>query len=113
MVLGTIVLLYDSLCPESLDTLLDLEESTVRSSLHHLHSIAIVPAVGGGSVRLIHPSFHLLSVASGYCRPSRQTRANLAMHRCITDKWMINAIESQDIFRPTCNMHVDTGHLTS
>src|SRR5258705_1512640 len=58
VVLGTIVLLFDRLDPDSLEALLCLEEGTVWSTLEHLHSIAIVPEAGGGSVRLIHPSFH-------------------------------------------------------
>jgi len=58
IVLGTIVLLFDPLGPESLEALLDLDESTVHLTLYHLHSIAIVPGAGGGPVRLIHPSFH-------------------------------------------------------
>ena len=55
---GTLALLFDPLDPESLDALLDLEESTVRLTLSNLHSIAIVPDAGGGPVQLIHPSFH-------------------------------------------------------
>jgi NACHT domain len=57
-VLGSIVLLFDPLSAEGLACLLGLEENIVRSTLHNLHSIAIVPDTGGGSVRLIHPSFH-------------------------------------------------------
>jgi len=57
-VLGTVVLLFDSLEPESLGALFGLGTNAVRSTLHHLHSIAIVPDAGGGPVRLIHPSFH-------------------------------------------------------
>jgi hypothetical protein len=58
MILGTIVLLFDLLDPECLDALLGLEESTCRSMLRQLHSIAIVAAAGDGPVRPIHPSFH-------------------------------------------------------
>src|SRR5258705_3078918 len=58
VVLGTVVLLFDRLDPDSLEALLCLEEGTVWSTLEHLHSIAIVPKAGDGSVRPIHPSFH-------------------------------------------------------
>jgi len=57
-VLGTIVLLFDSLDPEDLEALFELGENTVRTTLWHLHSIVIVPDAGDGPVRLIHPSFH-------------------------------------------------------
>jgi len=49
---------FDPLDPEYLDRLLELDESTSRSTLRQLHSIAIVPDAGGGAVRLIHPSVH-------------------------------------------------------
>ena len=58
VVLGSIVLLFDPLDPECLDVLLELDESTSRSTLQQLHSIAIVPNAGDGPVRLIHPSEH-------------------------------------------------------
>ena len=67
MVLGTIALLFDPLCAESLDALLEVEVGTVRSTFQHLHSIAIVPRVGGGPVRLIHPSFHDFVVDVNRC----------------------------------------------
>src|SRR5882762_6607531 len=57
MVLGTIVLLYEPLDVQGLEVLLELEESTVHSTLQHLHSIAIIPDAGCGPIRLIHPSF--------------------------------------------------------
>jgi len=58
VVLGSIALLFDPLDPECLDELLELDESTSRSTLRQLHSIAIVPNAGDGPVRLIHPSVH-------------------------------------------------------
>ena len=45
-VLGTIVLLFDSLDPEDLEALFELGENTVRTTLRHLHSIVIVPDAG-------------------------------------------------------------------
>ena len=61
MVLGTIILLFDSLLEaESLKALFELGENTVQTTLQNLHSIpfVIVPKAGDGPVRLIHPSFH-------------------------------------------------------
>jgi len=56
-VLGTVVLLFDPLDAESMEGLLGLGKSTVRSKLRCLHSIVTVPEAKGGSIQLIHPSF--------------------------------------------------------
>jgi len=66
-VLGSIVLLLDPLESYSLEALFELRENTVCSTLLQLHSIAIVPKPGCGSVRLIHPSFHDFLVDSDRC----------------------------------------------
>src|SRR5258705_6344914 len=67
VVLGTVVLLFDRLDQNNLEALLGVEEGTVWFTLQHLHSIAIVPEVGGGSVRLIHPSFHDFLIDMSRC----------------------------------------------
>jgi len=56
-VLGSVVLLFDSLKPEILEALLGLDKNTVRMTLRHLHSIVIVPDARGGSIQLLHHSF--------------------------------------------------------
>src|SRR5882762_1153477 len=66
-VLGTVVLLFDPLDPESLEALLGLNEHTVRATLCRLHSIIIVPDAGAGSVRLIHPSSHDFLIDGDRC----------------------------------------------
>ena len=66
-ILGTVILLFDPLDPEGLEALLDLDEGTVRMTLCSLHSIIIVPEVGDGSVRLIHPSVHDFLVDDDRC----------------------------------------------
>jgi len=67
IVQGTVVLLFDPLDSESIECLLGLEESTVRSTLRSLHSIMTVPVAGGGPVRLIHPSYHDFLVDADRC----------------------------------------------
>jgi hypothetical protein len=66
-VLGTVVLLFDPLDPESLEGLLDLEDRTVRMVFSSLHSMVIVPEPGDGPVRLIHPSSHDFLIDRGRC----------------------------------------------
>lgn len=56
MVMGAIVLLYDSLTLCSLGHLLQMESGEVRMALLHLHSVIIVPD-NENEIRLIHPSF--------------------------------------------------------
>jgi hypothetical protein len=56
-VLGTIVVIFDPFAPETMEALLNLDKSTVRSLLRRLHSIAIVPDTGGSPIQLLHPSF--------------------------------------------------------
>src|SRR5882762_7481506 len=85
MVLGTIVLLFDPLDPKSLEALLDLEESTVQSTLRHLHSIIIIPDDGGGSVRLIHPSFHDFLIDEDRCNDDNFMVNVLARHTSLAE----------------------------
>ena len=87
-VLGSIVLLSDLLEAESLEALLGLEEDTVRSTLLHLHSIAVVPEPGRGSVRLIHPSLHDFLVDGDRCDDANfavnaQLQHALLAERCL------------------------------
>jgi len=67
-VLGAVALIFDPLSPECLEALLDVDQSTVRSLLRRLHSIAIVPDVGGGAVQLLHPSFREFLIDIERCR---------------------------------------------
>ena len=131
---GTVILLFDPLDPESIEGLLGLEESTVRSTLRSLHSIMTVPIAGGGPVRLIHPSYHdflvdanrcddvdflvdmrlqhtLLSIACESCRRFCRTCAKLRIHRYTIERLSTFPNELQLTFRSTFNMLVGIGHL--
>jgi len=85
-VLGTVVLLFDPLEPESLEALFELGENTVRTTLRHLHSIAIVPDAGDGPVRLIHPSFHDFYVDRQRCDDINFGVDATVQHRCIAER---------------------------
>jgi len=111
-VLGSIVLLSDALEAESLEGLLGLEEDTVRSTLLHLHSIAIVPGPGRGCVRLIHPSFHDFLVDSSRCDDANfavnaQLQHALLAERClrVLDTLVPDICKIGD--RSLCNQEVD------
>jgi len=85
-VLGTVVLLFDPLGPESLEALLDLEEKTVRSTLRHLHSIAIVPNVGDGPVQLLHPSFGDFLVSIDRCPDDNFVVYSVPQHTLLAER---------------------------
>jgi len=104
-----------------------------RSTLLHLHSIAIVPEPGCGSVRLIHPSFHDFLVDGNRCDDANfvvnaQVQHALLAERClrVLDTLVPNickigdhSLDNQEvgdlssritaIFRPTCSTPVDIG----
>jgi hypothetical protein len=63
MILGTIVVLRDSLSPLAIEQLLDLEPKSVRMTLTHLHSVIIVPEDDISVIRLLHPSFDFITNA--------------------------------------------------
>jgi hypothetical protein len=56
MVVGAVVLLYDSLTIRALGRLVRMEVGEVRMVLLHLHSVMVVPD-DESEIRLIHPSF--------------------------------------------------------
>ena len=56
VVMGAVVLLYDSLTLHTLGRLMQVESQEVRKALLHLHSVVIVPD-DEKEIRLIHPSF--------------------------------------------------------
>jgi len=93
-VLGTIVLLFDSLDPENLEALFELGENTVRTTLRHLHSIVIVPDAGDGPVRLIHPSFHDFYVDRERCDDLNFGVSMRVQHKSIAERclWVLDTL---------------------
>lgn len=70
-IVGPIVLLFDELAVSELARLLALPASTLELCLSSLHSVINVPATSGGSLRLLHPSFHDFLVSEHRCQDQR------------------------------------------
>jgi len=84
-VLGTTVLLFDSLDPEGLEALLELDENTVRTTLRHLHSIVIVPRrIWTCSTH--PPSFHDFYVDRERCDDLNFGVSARVQHRSIAER---------------------------
>ncbi|KAK6531042.1 hypothetical protein TWF281_007869 [Arthrobotrys megalospora] len=56
-IIGSIVVLADSLCVGSIASLLGISREDLYGSLHHLHSVLSVPSDLNSPVRLLHLSF--------------------------------------------------------
>src|SRR5258705_13601551 len=93
-VLGTAVLLYEPLDVEGLEVLLELEESTVYSTLQHLHSIAIIPDAGDGPIRLIHPSFPEFLVDPVRCNDPNFLVHPILRHTSVAERclWVLQTL---------------------
>jgi hypothetical protein len=66
-VMGTIVVLFDALSPDSLAMLLDHSKETITLLLGSLHSLLDVPDEEGRLIRLLHPSFREFLLDSQRC----------------------------------------------
>lgn len=57
LVVGSIVVLYDSMTLADLATILKEPKTIIRSTLHSLHSLLDVPEEETGAIRVLYPSF--------------------------------------------------------
>jgi hypothetical protein len=79
-VLGSIILLRDPLPSCGLEHLLNLRPTTVRQTLHHLHSVVMVPENDSRGIRLLHPSFFDFMTDPTRCRNSDFVVNSVAQH---------------------------------
>ena len=82
-IVGSIVVLFDSLPAVALCRLLDIPEEVVRLRLHCLHSVLDIPAGQEGPIQLIHPSFRDFLLSKERCLDSRFWVAEEAAHRVL------------------------------
>ena len=80
-IVGSIVVMFDSLPAIPLCRLLGIEEEEVRLRLHGLHSVLDIPAGQDGLIRLIHPSFRDFLLNKDRCSDVRFSVAEEAAHR--------------------------------
>ena len=80
-IVGSIVVLLDSLPAIPLCRLLGIEEEEVRLRLHGLHSVLDIPAGQDSPIRLIHPSFRDFLLNRDRCSDVRFGVAEEAAHK--------------------------------
>ena len=101
-IVGSIVVLFDSLPTIALCRLLDISEEVVRLRLHCLHSVLDIPAGQEGLIRLIHPSFRDFLLNKERCLDSRFWVAEEAAHKVL----FVNCLNllSSKLKRDICNL---------
>jgi hypothetical protein len=67
-IVGSIVVLFDTVSLASLAQLLDRSKEEINRTLNRLHSVLDVPKSEGGFIRLLHPSFRDFLLNSQRCR---------------------------------------------
>ena len=80
-IVGSIVVLFDSLPAIALSQLLAIPEEVVRLKLHCLHSVLDIPPGKEGPIRLIHPSFRDFLLNEDRCLDPQFSVAEEAAHK--------------------------------
>ena len=100
-IVGSIVVLFDSLSVVTLCRLLGIREEVVRLRLRCLHSILDIPTSQEGLIRLIHPSFRDFLLKKDRCSDPRFWVAEEAAHKDLFVS-CLNLL-SKDLKRDMCN----------
>ena len=101
-IVGSIVVLFDSLPAGPLRRLLAIREEVVRLRLHGLHSVLDIPTGQEGPIRLIHPSFRDFLLNKDRCSDPRFWVAGEAAHRHLFVS-CLNLL-SEKLKRDICNL---------
>lgn len=103
-IVGSIVVLFDTLSATSLAGLLETPKEKILQTLRNLHSVLDVPESEDGSIRLLHPSFRDFLLSTERClNPlflinERQVHHNLFIH-CLS-------VLSGHLQRDMCHLQV-------
>ena len=101
-IVGSIVVLFDSLPVGSLCRLLGIQEKDARPRLHGLHSVLDVPTGQEGLIRLIHPSFCDFLLNKDRCSDLRFWVAEEAAHKDLFVSCL--RLLSNKLRRDICNL---------
>ena len=101
-IVGSIVVLFDSLPAGPLCRLLGTREEVARLRLRCLHSVLDIPTGQEGPIRLIHPSFRDFLLSKDRCLDSRFWVAGDAAHRHLFVSCL--NILSNTLRRDICNI---------
>ena len=106
-IVGSIVVLLDSLPAASLCRLLGVQEKEVRPRLYGLHSVLDIPTDREGLIRLIHPSFRDFLLNKDRCSDLRFWVAEEAAHKDLFLSCL--RLLSSKLRRDICNLrHLGT-----
>ena len=106
-IVGSIVVLFDSLPAAPLCRLLGIQEEKVRLRLHGLHSVLDIPTGQNGLIRLIHPSFRDFLLNKDRCLDYRFWVAEEAAHKDLLVSCL--RLLSSKLRRDICNLrHLGT-----
>ena len=101
-IVGSIIVLFDSLPAVPLCRLLGVREEVVRSRLHGLHSVLEIPTEQEGPIRLIHLSFRDFLLSKDRCPDPRFCVAEEAAHKDLFVS-CLNLLSSK-LRRDMCNL---------
>jgi hypothetical protein len=84
-IVGSIVILFDSLSAVALSRLFDVQDWEISVTLRPLHSILRVPNSLNSSVRLLHPSFRDFLLDKQRCRDQHFWVDEKEAHRVLAE----------------------------
>ena len=101
-IVGSIVVLFDSLSAGSLSRLLGIPEAVVHPRLHRLHSVLDIPIGQESPIRLIHPSFRDFLLDKERCSDLRFRVSEEAAHKDL----FVSCLDllSSTLRRDICNL---------
>ncbi|KDQ59269.1 hypothetical protein JAAARDRAFT_657924 [Jaapia argillacea MUCL 33604] len=92
-VLGSVVLLQDPLSPLDLKHLLGVPLHSVRATLKHLHSVAMVPDTDDRPIQIIHPTFAEFITDPSRCTNNTFTLAPQMQHTLLFRQCMLAMVQ--------------------
>ncbi|CDO71101.1 hypothetical protein BN946_scf184844.g105 [Trametes cinnabarina] len=105
IILGTIALSQEQLCPGALEALLHLPSGAVRRTLRQLHSIIVVPPTDEEVIRIIHRSFSDFVVDPSRCVESN-FRVNPSIQNTVIAKHCLQTLSL--LHRDMCGIGNET-----
>lgn len=109
-VVGSIVVMFDTLSTVALARLLDEPVGRVKTTLESLHSVLNVPASEHSLIRLLHPSFRDFLLDKQRCSDPRFWVDEVDVHDRLADNCL--RLMSDTLRTDICGLHIP-GTLTS
>jgi hypothetical protein len=104
-IVGSIVILFDTLSAQSLGKLLHIPVEQITQTLTHLHSILHVPNDDNGFIRLLHPSFRDFLLDRERCADPQFRIKKEHAHQQLF-RYCIQAMRDLPLQRDICQLHL-------